>query len=364
MAVADCLLGNALSVGSLAQDTNETRSIALLIASKQRHSLSVRSLRIPVPGSYIYHQKAPLSLLPPPPPPSRKAFARFSKGWGAHCLSKIASIPPVIGPIQVAILALLSISIWPHPAACTPSPESQQWQTLRPGLESITTSVSGEFLFSSSILAIRASPITFQPKVFRAVEFGSPTASAKRVCQASGASACINANFFDEQHRPLGTVISRGIIHKNIHRGGGTLTGLFVAKKDIFAIKHRKNFATENVLEAFQAGPRLIARGHPVSGIKTSSAQGALSILCIDSEKRIILAKIALSIFARYPSKIQSTLLQEPFNCIDALNLDGGGSSQLFAWGDQTQIKLDPSKVIDSPGLDMVPVVFALVARP
>ena len=360
MAVADCLLGSALSV----QDTNETRPIPLLITSKERHSLSGQPLRIPVTDSSISHQELPSGLLSPPPPPTREACTRFSKSWGGHCLSKITSPPSVIRSIHVVILALLSISIWAHPAVCSPSPKSQQWQTLRPGLESITTSVSGEFLFSSSILAVRASPITFQPKVFRALEFGAPTASAKRVCQASGASACINANFFDEQHRPLGTVISRGIIHKRIHRGGGTLTGIFVATKNSFSIKHRKSFATENVLEAFQAGPRLIARGHPVSGIKTSSAQGALSILCIDSEKRIILAKIALSIFARYPSKIQSTLLQEPFNCIDALNLDGGSSSQLFAWGEQTQTKLDSLKVIDSPGLDMVPVVFALVERP
>lgn len=237
------------------------------------------------------------------------------------------------------------------------------WRTLRPGLESINMSIAGDFLFSSSILAVRASPARFQPRVLRATEFGSPTSSVKRICQASGASACINANFFDEKRRPLGTVISRGIVHKNVHKGGGTLTGIFSATKNSVSITHRSEFSTQNSLEAFQAGPRLLSNGRSVTGIKASSAQGALSVLCIDDKQRIILAKIALSIFTQYPTKIQNTLRHAPFNCIEALNLDGGGSSQLFAWGQQNSSKLDSSTVIDSPGLDTVPVVFALVSR-
>lgn len=363
MAVADCLARKIRSAEPLARGSSKTCTAVLDMTSKETRALSVKTFRYFNRNSPTSHQGAFSELLSTPSS-STETSPRTTESSGGYYRSKAKPNNCASRTIQIAILVLLTMSIFPHQAVCTPSPESQKWQTLRPGLESITTSVSGEFLFSSSILAVRASPITFQPKVFRAVEFGAPTASAKRVCQASGASACINANFFDEQHRPLGTVISRGIIHKNIHRGGGTLTGIFVATKNSLSIKHRKSFITENVLEAFQAGPRLIAHGHPVSGIKASSAQGALSILCIDSEKRIILAKIALSIFARYPSKIQSTLLQKPFNCIDALNLDGGSSSQLFAWGEQTPAKLDSSKVIDSPGLDMVPVVFALVARP
>lgn len=237
------------------------------------------------------------------------------------------------------------------------------WRVLRPGLESIETSIQEGFIFSSTLTAVRASKDYFSPRVFRAAEFGPPSNSAKNICNLSGASACINANFFDEQRRPLGAVISRGIIHKKLHRKGGTLTGVFATTKDSFFIVHRSNFSPDKVLEAFQAGPRLISDGKAVPGIKTTSAQGALSIMCIDQRQDIILAKVALSFFTHYPSRIQQTLLDAPFNCVQALNLDGGSSSQLFATGASTPTESTPEITLDSPGRDMVPIIFALLPR-
>lgn len=261
-------------------------------------------------------------------------------------------------PLRLFCLAFCAPML-PHSYAETPiiSP----WRPLRPGMELIETKIHEGFLFSTTITAVRASPHYFRPKVFRASEFGPPSNSAKNICKLSGASACINANFFDEQRRPLGAVISRGIIHKKLHRKGGTLTGVFVTTKDSFFIVHRSDFSPNNVLEAFQAGPRLISDGQSITGIKTTSAQGALSILCIDESENIILAKVALSLFTRYPSHIQEALRKAPFKCFQALNLDGGSSSQLFASGASLSAEPLPETALDSPGRDVVPVIFALI---
>jgi hypothetical protein len=290
-------------------------------------------------------------------PPEAAVLAEERASWHRSSAAKKISLKH--RGLSV-LLSLVSYLLIPPDSYAEP-PTIPPWQLLRPGLESIETTIQEGFVFSSTISAVRASKDYFKPRVFRAAEFGPPANTARNICKLSGASACINANFFDEQRRPLGAVISRGIIHKKLHRKGGTLTGVFVTTKDSFFIVHRSNFSPDNVLEAFQAGPRLISDGKSVAGIKTTSAQGALSILCIDKTQDIILAKVALSFFTQYPRRIQETLRQAPFHCVQALNLDGGSSSQLFASGTSSPRESSRETTLDSPGRDMVPVIFALM---
>jgi exopolysaccharide biosynthesis protein len=250
--------------------------------------------------------------------------------------------------------------------AQTPTPSSEPgiiWEQLADGLEQTHFQLPSSALLSTSVVAVRASPARFALRVLRASEFGWKKASAKNLCKASGASVCINTNFFDEQGKPLGVVISRGIQHNRTHNGGGTLTGVLFVTPDTIGIVHRSTFSAERVIEATQAGPRLISEGAPVVGVKDSSNPTNLSLACIDREKRIILLRASLAIFGGSLREVQNFLLRPELGCVEALNFDGGGSSQMYIAapipGHQGATREE-----EFPGRDEVPVAVGLFRNP
>ena len=156
------------------------------------------------------------------------------------------------------------------------------------------------------------------------------------------------------------SVISRGIIQQKMHRGGGTLTGIaFVTPKSV-GIAHRNDFSPEGVIEATQAGPRVLDDGQVVSGLKESSFRTNLSGMCLDRQGRVILYRVSAGVFGASVPLLQRLLLSPGVNCVDALNFDGGGSSQLYISG---EIPGHAGAVREEsfPGRDEVPVALAFV---
>jgi uncharacterized protein YigE (DUF2233 family) len=233
------------------------------------------------------------------------------------------------------------------------------WEHLSPGLEEARFQLPGNSILNPSFVVIRASQQNFRVQVIRAAEYGSRRSTVRSLCKSSGASVCINSNFFDEQGKPLGLVISRGILHQKIHNGGGTLTGILYVTADRVGVAHRSGFASQGVLEATQAGPRLISQGAPVVGLRDSSSTSNLSLICIDKEGRILLARVALAMFGGSLQEIQRTLMRPEIGCQEALNFDGGGSSQLFVSGNIPGHE-GAVREEDFPGRDEVPVALGL----
>lgn len=229
------------------------------------------------------------------------------------------------------------------------------WEKLNPGLESAHITLHHGTVFSSSIVLVR-SDSSYSLRAIRAAQYGWKRASVKALCKAAGAAVCINANFFDEQGRPLGLVMSRGIIHNKMHQGGGTLTGVIYSTDRETGIAHRDSFSFSGVVEALQAGPRLIANGTPVEGIKDSSTSSNLSGVCIDANRRLIVFRVNSGVFGGSLHGLQKNLLRSEIGCIDALNFDGGGSSQLYISADATSLDTDENLA----GEDDVPVALGI----
>ncbi len=263
--------------------------------------------------------------------------------------------------IVLAISALLTSLICAPGLAPAAEPEQEiSWRSLSPGLEQTNFQLSGGTLLSPWVVAVRANLKHFRVQVIRAADFGWKRASVRSMCRASNASACINSNFFDEQGKPLGLVLSRGILHQKTHNGGGTLTGILYVANDRVGIAHRSSFSPEGVVEATQAGPRLISEGAPVVGLKSPGSGTNLSIACVDSEQRVILIRVAFTMFGGSPADIQRTLLRPEIACVEALNFDGGGSSQMYISGANPE-HVDALQEEDLPGRDEIPVALALV---
>jgi hypothetical protein len=243
----------------------------------------------------------------------------------------------------------------------TPAP-AIVWEQLAEGLEASHFQVSSSSLLASSAVAVRASSSHYAPRTIRASEYGWKKATSQMLCKASGATACINSNFFDEQGKPLGVVISRGIQHQKVHNGGGTLTGVFFVTSETIGVVHRSLFSAEKVLEAAQAGPRLISDGAPVIGVKDSASATNISLVCIDREKRVVLMRVSLAMFGGSLRELQTVLLRPELGCVEALNFDGGGSSQLSISGGVSGHE-GATREEFLPGRDEVPVVLGLFEK-
>ena len=203
------------------------------------------------------------------------------------------------------------------------------WATLAPDLERAQMEISAGTLFPSQLLLIRSSLSNFRVEVIRALDFSQPRLSVAEMCKASKAIACINANFFDEGGNALGLIVHRGIQLQDIHRGGKTLTGIFFASRENIKIIPRAGYQSERVLEAVQAGPRIIHARLPVSGIELH-ARSRRSGVCIDDKNRLVFYIVSSGLLGMSMEELQIALRDPGVNCSEALNLDGGGSSQLY----------------------------------
>lgn len=239
-------------------------------------------------------------------------------------------------------------------------PENIQWERIGNGLEQANFKINADSIISSSIALVRSDLKNHRLAVIRASEFGWKHATVQALCKQSGAVACINANFFDEQGKPLGLVVSRGIIHQKMHKGGGLLTGVLYASAKSVNISHRDNFSTEGVVEAVQAGPRLVSQGAMVEGLKESSRSSNLSGICIDAQNRVSIFRVTSGVFGGSLHQLQSVLTHPGIACLEALNFDGGGSSSMYISG-EIQGHAGAVREENFPGTDEVPVAIGLV---
>ncbi len=198
---------------------------------------------------------------------------------------------------------------------------------------SVSAQESGSFgssgFFSSEITYVKI-PKTMEVKVLRTIDFALNKATASQICKLSKAVVCINASFFDENNKPLGLLITRGLALQNLHAGGNTLTGIFAKTKDGFFISGRKNLSLKSALEAIQAGPRLFSKGNLVEGVHPLSSRKQSGV-CVDKQGDAVFYLVRSGIFGTSLEWLSDQF--KKLDCVEALNLDGGGSSQMYIEG-------------------------------
>ncbi len=195
------------------------------------------------------------------------------------------------------------------------------------------------------------------PRIVRSVQLNMKGANVKTLAEKSGAIAAINANYFDEKGKPLGFLkVASG--DANLHISKSSLfTGIFAIKDRLPFIIHRDQFTPELADEGLQAGPLLLAKGIALNVTRGAGKQSRRSLIGIDKEQRLIIAVTdsllgglswveAQEIFGPGHWQLQTTEL---------LNLDGGGSTQLYVKGIQLEEHV--------PGAAEVPVAIGFFQK-
>ena len=198
------------------------------------------------------------------------------------------------------------------------------WQKLSTGLEyqklnnGTPTPWSALHAFKLDLRALEMNLVTAQ-------ELDLSHASIKDFSKTKHAYISINGGFFDHNFKPLGLRIQKGAQKSPLK--AISWWGIFYIKGNKAHISDRHSFEEDPDIDfALQSGPRLLINGK-IPKLKPGHAER--SALCIRKDGKVIIAVTDNQ--ALLTQELAEALKAPPLNCIDALNLDGGSSSQLHA---------------------------------
>ena len=214
------------------------------------------------------------------------------------------------------------------------------WKVIRKGTEFRKVSLERtEPYYLADLKMIRFDTRWIVPRVVRSAQFNLKGADVKTLAEKSGAVALINANYFDKEGKPLG-FLKAATSNINLRIATNSLyTGIFGVKNRLPFIIHRDDFSPEQADEGIQAGPLLLVRGTPLSVTRGAGKLSRRSLIGIDKEQRLIVAVTDGLLGGLSWIEVQEFFSSEQWQAqtTDLLNLDGGGSAQLYVKGVQIE---------------------------
>lgn len=232
------------------------------------------------------------------------------------------------------------------------------WRATQKGVEQRTIAfLRSEPNYTLELKLLRFDPKIIGARVLSSGDFQAKSTTAKVFVEKSGAIAAINANYFDERGRPLGYLKTREReINRTVSKHA-LYTGAFAIVDGNPMVMHRDDFPPAQSSEALQSGPLLLNRGAPVETMRGLGRYARRTVLGIDKEGRIVIAVTDAVL-----GGLSFVELQELFSDAkwqldtpDLLNLDGGGSAQLYFKSG----KLEESV----PGTSEVPVAIGFFVK-
>jgi uncharacterized protein YigE (DUF2233 family) len=225
-----------------------------------------------------------------------------------------------------------------------------QWQQLAPGLEytNIDSFVSmtgrGIQVFRFDLQHYQLQ-LAFNNKAER-------LQTVEQLVEANDAVIGINGGFFTPEMKPLGLRITDGQLHNPLHNASW-LGVFFTQGKHAFIASPKDFHINKNIDFAVQSGPRLLVNGQILPLKPGMDNRSALGIT--QSGRIILLVTRNFPISTEGLAKImQAPADQGGLNCVDALNLDGGSSSQLYARTNEFSLSV-PSFAIVSDAILVIP---------
>lgn len=201
---------------------------------------------------------------------------------------------------------------------------SDDWQPLAKGIE-YQDIASNPLKPWSHIHVFRIDPRQQQFSLVFADNFSQKNASISEYAHYSKPLLALNGGFFDPEYNPLGLRITNHQQKSPLKRI--SWWGIFYIQNDRPAVTNVKHFRKSSSISfAVQSGPRLLIQGR-IPSLKPGSAER--SALGVTKDNKIII--LVTENASMTTTQLAQHLKAPPLLCKDALNLDGGNSSQLFA---------------------------------
>ncbi|MFC3907904.1 phosphodiester glycosidase family protein [Legionella dresdenensis] len=207
------------------------------------------------------------------------------------------------------------------------------WRTLSKGLEyrdidrSYITPWSHIHTFRIDLNANKLSSIM-------AKDLALKHASADEYAKHSKALISINGGFFDEEFHPLGLRITDSHLQSPMKQI--SWWGVFYTRNNKAHVVAARQFKRDKQINfAIQSGPRLLINGR-IPPLKPGRAER--SALGVTADGKVILLVTDNSPLST--TELAQIMKAAPLNCMNAINLDGGSSSQLRAQIDKFHLNV------------------------
>lgn len=203
--------------------------------------------------------------------------------------------------------------------------DSLSWKQLLPGLQQTSYSSKDAQGNSFTLELYKIDPKQFRLQVVQAKDLGLEKVSAKEIVSKTGGLLAVNAGFFDPVYKPLGLIVKDGNVLNPVRPV--SWWGVFSFDKASGPqVSRAEDFQAKPSVEmAIQAGPRLVDEGRTFPLKKNDSQK---TFIGITPENEIILGVTDSS---AVDAPDLANILLKDLQLKEALNLDGGSSTQLYA---------------------------------
>ncbi len=207
------------------------------------------------------------------------------------------------------------------------------WKLVQRGIEARKielTRADSQYTVELKILRIDTRWVT--PRILLSSQYQLKGASAKVFAEKSGAIAAVNANYFDEKGSALGFLKSHGEeVNRNVSKSS-LFTGIFGMQNAAPFIVQRDEFQSGQADEALQSGPLLLNRGVSLEVVRGIGRYARRTVIGIDKAQRIVVGVTDTLLGGLSWGELQEIFIvaQWQLETPNLLNLDGGGSAQLY----------------------------------
>lgn len=159
--------------------------------------------------------------------------------------------------------------------------------------------------------------------------------SLEKAMKQSPCVAGINGGYFaaDEQHSPIGLLISQGKKISPFEQGRFTVAGVLYDTGRQIKLERSSQLTTkpEQMTAALQAGPFLVEGGKAVQGLDNDK-KAARSFIATDGQGNWCIGMASARSLAELAKELSTNGALGSFKVETALNLDGGSSCAFWAY--------------------------------
>lgn len=229
--------------------------------------------------------------------------------------------------IKQGLLCLSLLSLTSSLALATMP--ATHWQQLSPGLSYSQAALPQDQGNHGDLYAFKFSPKRYTLSLVRSVDMGDSSSNVITLAKYANALIAVNGGFFSPAAAPLGLRVRQGQVLNPVKPI--SWWGVFRIEKGRPYITTWQDFKmTPDVSFATQSGPRLLIKGS-IPSLKQGNADR--TALCITKQGDVVvLATANASLTLRQLAELmRNSSHQGGLDCVDALNLDGGTSTQMYA---------------------------------
>jgi hypothetical protein len=210
-----------------------------------------------------------------------------------------------------------------------------EWKSIEPGMDLQKINLCNQSeepeKIETQLRLYKFNPALFNIRVLCSKNYGKKRIYVKTLSKLSGSVAIINSSYFDTQGSPLAYLRCNGKLINSKVVSHSLYSGVFFMRHGRPYIVHSSRFDPKtDASDVVQVGPRLISSGKDTKGLKNIHAVHHRSGIALDKKGNVIIYATNSQFGGISWNILRDILKLKKIGGYEVLNLDGGGSTQMY----------------------------------